>query len=396
MPQHKPMPENIKPAEYIAFSELFKVIPMEKVKEVLCKADANDERVRDLPSKYMVYFVIALSLYSYCSATQVFCNLVECLKSMFGPLVDLKIPAKSSFTYSRQKLGIESFQLLFREVVSPIAKPGQTVGAFFKDWRLVAIDGTNFHIPDTPENAEKFGRAKTSSGPAAFPAIRCVGLIEIGTRVLFDYALGPSGGSKEKSENALAIELLPKLKKEHLCIADRLYGNYKLWKIAADTGAALLWRVKADVHLDCERVLGDGSYVARLYLGDRRKSTEWSEVRVIEYQIDNELYRLITNILSVSQATNEELANLYHERWEHENANKEQKRGLNAYLQTLRSKTPELVEQELIGLFLMYYAVRTTMHEAALSVGEDVDRLSFTWTLDVIRRQALHVGAFSP
>jgi hypothetical protein len=387
--------EGMKPAEYISFAQLFSTLPMETVKASLCATDSNDQRERDLPAKYMVYFVIALSLYSHCSAAEVFRQLVETLKIICGPSVDLKIPAKSSLTYARTKLGIEPFRHIFQKVVKPIAKQGQSIGAFFRGLRLVAIDGVQFNIPDTPENEGAFGRAKTKTSAAAYPAIRCVGLIEIGTRVLFDYERGPCGGSKEASENELARTLLTRLSNDQLCLADRLYANYALWSIATATGASLLWRVKADVRLDCVRVLADGSYIARLYYGDRRKSTTYVEVRVIEYSVGEEHYRLITNI-SDSVATNEELANLYHERWEHENANKEQKQGLNAYQSTLRSKTPELAEQELIGLFLMYFIVRGIMHEAALSVGVDVDQLSFKHTLNVIRRRAPQVGASPP
>jgi hypothetical protein len=281
-------------------------------------------------------------------------------------------------------------------VVRPIAVPGATAGAFFKGLRLVAIDGAQFNTQDTKENDKEFGRAKTGTGPAAYPAIRCVGLVELGTRVLFDYELGPAGGTKEASENKLARILLPRLKSDQLCIADRLYANYGLWNIAAAKGAKLLWRVKADTRLDCEAVLEDGSYLSRLYDGDRRRTDDYAEVRVIEYSIGDENYRLITNLLSVGQASNTELANLYSERWEYENTNKEQKCGLQAHLSILRSKTPQLVEQELIGLFLMHFAVRVVMHDAALSVGQDVDRLSFKHTLAVIRRRAPQVGAFPP
>jgi len=396
MTQTQQLLDGIKPAEFISFAQLFSTIPMEKVKEALCETGANDLRERDLPAKYMVYFVIAMSLYSHCSSREVFRNLIETLKVAFGPLADMKMPAKSSLTYARQKLGVESFRHLYRSVVRPIAISGVTVGAFFKGWRLVAIDGVQFNLPDTPENDAEFGRAKSGSSPAAFPAIRCVGLSELGTRVLFDYELGPSGGSKEASENKLARALLPRLKSDQLCIADRLYTNYGLWAIAAASGAALLWRVKADIRLDCETVLEDGSYLARLYEGDRTRSDTSVVVRVIEYEVANQQYRLVTNLLTVAQATSIELAHLYCERWEFENANKELKQGLNSYLPGLRSKTPTLAEQELIGLFLMHFAVRTIMHDAAISIGEDVDRLSFKHTVSVIRRRAPQVGAFPP
>lgn len=395
MIESKSLSNETRPVDFISFAQLFKALPMEQVKASLCATDTNDQRERDLPARFIVYFVIALSIYSDCSSSEVFRQLVETLKNIFGPAVQFKVPAKSSLTYARTKLGVAPFLDLFRKLVKPIAIPGETTGAFFKGLRLVAIDGVQFNIPDTQENDQRFGRAKTSSSPAAFPAIRCVGLMEVGTRVMFDFEHGVSGGSKEDSENKLARLLLPRLKPGQICLADRLYGNYPIWEIASATGASLLWRVKADIRLECEKPLKDGSYMARLYDGDRRKSKKYVEVRVIEYSVGKETYRLMTNI-PLDVANSQELAELYHERWEQENTNKELKCNLNSYLPTLRSKTPELAEQELIGLYLMHFIARSLMHEAALSVGEDVDRLSFKHTLNVIRRRAPQVGAFSP
>lgn len=395
MAKEKQITVGSKPAECISFAQLFKAIPMESVKDALCAAQTNDKRERELPVKYMVYFVMAMGLYSDSSSTEVFRNLVETLKAACGPLTEIQIPAKSSLTYARQKLGTKPLEQLFWRVVRPIARQGETIGAFFKQWRLVTIDANIFSVPDTAENEERFGRAHPNGVPAPYPAIRCVGLVETGTRVLFDYELGGSGGPNNKSETVLAEKLLARLKNDQLCIADRLYPTFRLWSVAAGTGAALLWRIKASAVLTCERVLEDGSYISRLYDGDRKRNVPSVEVRVIEYEINGEQYRLVTNV-TVSQATNAELAALYHERWEHELTNNEQKSGLNAYLETLRSKTPDLAEQELIGLFLMHYAVRVTMHDAAVSVGEDVDRLSFKHTLSVIRRRAPQVGAFPP
>lgn len=395
MAQQQAIAEGVKPAEYISFAQLFKAIPMEAVKEALCVASANDKRERDLPAKYMVYFVIALGLYSGCSAIEVFRNLVETLKQACGPLFEFELPAKSSITYARERVGVKCFEHLFRQVVKPIARRNETVGAFFKNWRLVSIDANSFAIADTVENEKDFGRHTPNGAAAPYPAVRCVGLVESGTRVMFDYELGAYSGPNNMSETVLAEKLLPRLKNDQLCLADRLYSNYRLWSIAASTGAALLWRIKSNALLECEQVLEDGSFSSRLYNGIRTRTNESIEVRVIEYEVKGEQYRLITNI-PISQATNDELAALYHERWEHEITNNEQKSQLNAYVDTLRSKKPDLVRQELIGLFLMHYAVRVTMHDAAVSIGEDVDRLSFKHTLAVIRRRAPQVGAFPP
>jgi len=394
---------DLKPAEYISFARLFQVIPMDAVKDALCATASNDKRERDLPNRYMAYFVIALSLFSHCSHQEVFRNLVETLKMMFGPMFDTKIPAKSSITESRQRLGQKPFEHLFRQVVKPIAVRERTIGAFFKGLRLVGIDGCHFTVPDTVENEREFGRATgTDNIPAAYPAIRCVGLIELGTRVLFDYEIGAAGGSKDVSEVALAKKLLPRLQNDQLLLGDRLYGaNFRMWRIAKNTGAHLLWRIRKDIRLDCEEVLPDGSYMSAFYDGDRKRiGAESEKVRVIEFDVklgsaEPERYRLITT-LRHTQATLDELAELYHERWEYENTNKEHKQILNAHLDGLRSKTPTLVIQELLGLFLAHFATRSFVHEAALSANIDVDRLSFKHAVSVIRRRAPQAGAFPP
>jgi hypothetical protein len=414
------LPPGTRIAEHMSLAQLFSAIPMKNVKEALCKTDANDLRERDLPAKYMTYFVIAMSLYSYCSSREVFQNLVETLKNIYGPLTELKIPVKSALTNARKRLGSESLKYLFQSTVKPIAVAGETVGAFFRGYRKVGIDGVQFNIQDTVENANAFARSKTGSGTGSYPFIRLVGLVELGTRVMFDYEMTPSRKEedanvvkkergegkrkeaevKEVSENELASILLTRLKADQICLGDRLYANYKLASIIQNTGARYLLRVKSDVRLDCERVLEDGSFTSKLYFGDRQKSKEFIEVRVIEYTIKQgdkaEPIRLITNMMTCADATNAELSELYHERWEFENANKEYKQELNAYLDVLRSKTPELVEQELTGVLLLHYATRTIMHEAALRMGWDVDRLSFKHSISVIRRRAPQVGAFPP
>jgi hypothetical protein len=419
MPTSQSLPSGTRIAEHISLAQLFSAIPMENVKEALCKADANDLRERDLPAKYMAYFVIAMGLYSYCSSKEVFQHLVETLKNVYGPLIELKIPVKSALTNARKRLGAKPLKYLFQSTVKPIAVPGKTVGAFFRGYRKVGIDGVQFNIQDTVENAYAFARSKTGSGSGAYPFIRLVGLMELGTRVMFDYEMTPSREedatvfkkgngerkgketeTKEVSENKLASVLLSRLKNDQLCLGDRLYANYKLASIIQNTGARYLLRIKSDVRLDCDQVLEDGSFVSKLYHGDRLQSKEFVEVRVIEYTVKHgeatEAIRLITNMMTCADATNAELAELYHERWEFENANKEYKQELNAYLDVLRSKTPELAEQELIGVLLLHYATRTMMHEAALRMGWDVDLLSFKHSISVIRRRAPQVGAFSP
>lgn len=368
---------------------------MENVQEALCITDKNDKRERDLPNRQTVYYTIALSLFSSASYQEVLRILQSGLESNYDLPEARKIAAKSAISNARQRVGSEPLVELFKAVVKPIAVKGQTKGAFAFKRRLVAVDGTLFDVPDTKENSDEFDRPSTGTGPCAYPQIRCVGLVECGTHVLFDYELSSDG---RKSEKALATKLLARLRPGDLCLADRLYTDYKRWKIAVDTGADLLWRVKADVRLDRGKTFSDGSYMSELYGGDRKNGLS-CRVRVIEYSVRHkgrrEKYRLLTT-LKPSEASAEQLAATYHERWEWESFGREFKQELNLVRDTLRSKLPDLVRQELVAGFLAYYAIRCFMHEAALSINEDVDRLSFRHSLNVLKRRISLAGAFSP
>jgi len=204
-------------------------------------------------------------------------------------------------------------------------------------------------------------------------------------------------------ENTLAKSVVPALRPAMLCMADRLFFGYDLWQAATKTGGDLLWRVKRTVRLDMEARLPDGSYLSHIYANtsDRRNRRKGIAVRVIEYRLEGvkdaePLYRLITTILDHRQAPAEELAALYHERWEIETTLDELKTHLRGAAIVLRSKTPELVKQEFFGLLMAHFAIRGLMHEAALKADEDPDRLSFLHAVRVVQRRMPRYAAISP
>src|SRR5262249_8918566 len=215
-------------------------------------------------------------------------------------------------------------------------------------------------------------------------------LLENGTHVLW----GAHMDRYATDELTLAEKVIPSLRKEMLCMADRFFPSYKLWRAAAKTGADLLWRMRQNARLEVEKRLPDGSYLSRIYAStkDRRKKSNGIVVRVIDYRLKNvadaePIYRLITTILDPQQAPAKELAALYHERWEIEITLDELKTHLRGAQIVLRSKTPELVQQEFYGLLLAHYAIRGLMHEAALKADEDPDRLSFLHSVRVVQRR---------
>ena len=224
-------------------------------------------------------------------------------------------------------------------------------------------------------------------------------LVENGTHVLF----GTQMGGYHTSEGALCDAMLSHVKPGMLNLADRNFFSYERWKSFRATGADLLWRVKKSLILPCLKRFEDGSYLSKIYAStkDRRHDTNGIPVRVIEYTLPDlpeaePCYRLLSTILEPEEAPAEELAPLYHDRWEIENAFDELKTHLRGRQIVLRRKQPDLVKQEFFGFLLAHFAVRGLMHEAALKADEDPDQLSFLYAVRVIRRKMSPFVALPP
>jgi hypothetical protein len=188
-----------------------------------------------------------------------------------------------------------------------------------------------------------------------------------------------------------------------LCLADRNFFGFELWQQAQGTGADLLWRMKRNMRMACEKRLPDGSYLSHVYPSERdwRHKANGIVLRVVDYRLEGidgsePIYRLATTILDTDKAPAGELAALYHERWEIETAFDELKTHLRGARIVLRSKTPDLVRQEFYGLLMAHFAIRGLMHEAALKADEDPDQLSFLHAVRVIRRKMAAYGAIPP
>jgi Transposase DDE domain/Insertion element 4 transposase N-terminal len=337
-------------------------------------------------------------LFMQVSYREVLRCLLEGWTWLLGPGATVKVTGKSGISQARTRLGWEVMRQLHEEVVKPIATPA-TQGAWYRRWRLVSLDGSTLEVADEKENERAFGRPAASRGASAYPQLRFVSLVESGTHVLF----GTRMAGYATGEITLAREVIPALKKGMLCLADRNFFGFALWNQACATGGDLLWRVKKNLRLEVEQRWPEGSYLSRIYASerDRRQQTNGIIVRVIDYQLEGiaqaePIYRLVTTLLDPSQAPAEELAALYHERWEIETALGELKTHLRGAKIVLRSKTPDLVRQEFYGLLLAHFALRGLMHEAALAAGEDPDRLSFVHAVRVIRRKLSLYGAFPP
>jgi Insertion element 4 transposase N-terminal/Transposase DDE domain len=392
------LPAGSRITDYISLGVITKFFPIEKIHEVLEQTQRASVRERDLPAQVVVYYVIALALYMRSSYREVLRCLLEGLQWLLDPSAKVKVAGKSGISQARSRLGAEPLQKLYAAVVAPLAEP-RTQGAWYRQWRLVSLDGSTLDVADTAENDQAFGRPGSSRGSSAFPKIRFVALLENGTHVLW----GAHMDRYATAELTLAEKVIAGLRPGMLCMADRLFPGYPLWRAAAKTGADLLWRTRQKARLDVEKRLPDGSYLSRIYAStkDRRKPRNGMVVRVIDYRLKNvadaePLYRLITTILDPEQAPAKELAALYHERWEIETTLDELKTHLRGAQIVLRSKTPALVQQEFFGLLMAHFAIRGLMHEAALKAEEDPDRLSFLHSVHVVQRRMARYGAIPP
>jgi hypothetical protein len=389
-------------SDHISIGVLTRVFPPELVDAVVAEAGRGERRQRLLPARVVVYYVLAMALFSGSSYEEVMRQLTEGLSWASGWQRSWALPSKAAIFRARQRLGSEPLELLFQAVAEPLAS-GSTRGAFYRDLRLMCLDGTCLDVADTPHNAQEFGRPGSSrrEGGGAFPQLRVVGLAECGTHAICAAAVGPY----QTPENALADELIGSLSAGMLCLADRGLYSFKRFQAARQTGAQLLWRVRSDLTLARERPLPDGSFLTRIYPRqvDQRPKRDGVPARVIEYTLDDpgrphadERYRLLSTILEPDAAPANELAALYSERWEIEGALDELKTHQRGPRVVLRSKHPDGVYQEAYGYLCTHYAIRRLMHDAALTADLDPDRLSFTRSLRASRRSTRSHPGFSP
>lgn len=363
-------------------------IPHHLVQEVVATQCPAGRRDRRLPAPVTLLLVIAMNLYAADALPLVLAKLLFAvrLRRADGAVV----PAtKGAISQARARLGIRPVWALFHRVCQPLAT-STTPGAFWRGFRLVALDSSTELVPDTPANARAFGRYHSQHGTSAFPAIQVVYLLECGTHAILDACIGRC----HRSAPAAARRLLRTVTSEMLLLLDAGLCHIALVFRAQERGIPVLGRIGTTLLLPPIAGLVDGSYLARLYTDaptHRSSATPWILVRVIVYTLTDpdrpgagETHRLLTTLRDPVAYPARDLVCLYHERWEIELAIDEMDTHQRPVGRPLRSKTPQGVIQEVYGLVLAHYAIRAVMVEAAASIGIDPDRLSFTRTLGLL------------
>lgn len=392
------LPSGARISDHVTLGVLTSTVPAALIDTVLADTGRQSQRQRQLPARLVVYYVMALALYAQASYGEVLRCLFEGVRWLRLGGTDVALADKSAITKARARLGTAPLRALFARVARPLAE-ADTPGAWYRGRRLVSLDGTTIDLPDSPALEERFGRPGASRGASSFPQLRLLTLTETGTHAIFAIAFD----RYEVGEVRLAPDLLQRLQPGMLCLADRAFVGFELWRTASASGGDLLWRLRKNQILPCSERLPDGSYMSRLYASpkDRRHDTGGVTVRVIDYRLEGvpdaePLYRLMTTLLDPADAPAAELAALYHERWESEGAFAELKVSLPGQRLMLRSRRVDLAEQELYGLLLAHFALRRLIHDASRHAGCDPDTLSFVHTVRIVRRHLPFHAAFSP
>ncbi|MGI5512214.1 IS4 family transposase [Streptomyces sp. CA-106131] len=367
--------------------ELTQVIPFELVDAVLEETGRTQQRLRALPSRVGVYYMLALALFPDHGYQGVW-------RQLTAALGDLPLPQVSTtaLRHLRRRLTPAPLKLLFETLAGPLAQP-TTPGVRYRHLRTVAFDGcSSIKTPDSERARGWLGKIRYRLAWAGYPTVMLMALVETGTRGLLGACLGPSSAG----ETSYAKRLLPLLGRDHLLLIDRGFDSNTFLAEAAATGAQFLARCKSTRRPPLLRALSDGSYLSRF--GELT-------VRVIEADIVCVLadgthvggrYRLATTLLDPVADPAERLTRIYAERWEIESAFFALRSTLMAG-RVLRSGDRFGIEQELWAALALYQALRTVMVDAVESrPGIDPDRAGFITALQAARTQVILAAGIAP
>lgn len=364
--------------------ELTRVVPPEMVDAALETAGGIQQRLRRLPSRVVVYVLLAGAVFAGQGWRHVFSRL------SVGLAVPVRRPSASAITEAMRRVGPKPLRELFMHFAGS-AVTGSHQSVRFAGRLVVAIDGTQIPIADTEMNRVVFPKPRGGpNGEAGYPMIRLVAIITAGTRSVIDVVFG----SDRIGELTYASKVAAALRPGMLLLGDRNFATYKFFTTITNAGAEFLIRGKTGngaMKLPVLTRLQDGSYLS---------AASGMQVRVIEAVVTittqagirTGQYRLITTLLDPSEAPAKQLVELYHARWEIETAYCELKSTILGG-RVLRSRYPSGVEQELWALLTTYQVLRTAMTDAVLhQPGIDPDRLSFTTALLTARDQIIHTA----
>lgn len=367
--------------------ELTQVVDFALVDAVLEETGTRERRLRLLPSRVVVYFVLALAVFEDCSYRAVWGRLVASLESLA-----LVRPSVSALSRARRRIGSAPLRQLFETMAGPVAHRGQT-GVFYRGLRTVAVDGTHLHVPDEEAVTWRYPKRKGEKLEFGYPLLRLVVLVECGTRAILAAAFGP----ETTGEVPYATRLLGVLDHSMLLLADAGFDAVCFLHDVQAAGAQFLVRSSARRLPLVQQRLPDGSYLARL-AGPYRagKGYQMLPVRVIEAEVTvaladgtrrTEQWRLVTSLTDHTACPAGELVSLYHRRWQVETTYFSIKSTMLDG-RVLRSRSIDGLDQEVYALLTVYQAlIRTAADAVATRPGLSMERVSFTVLLQTAADQ---------
>jgi hypothetical protein len=362
--------------------ELTWQVPFELADAVLEETRAAQQRLRVLPSRVGIYFVLALGLFPALGYGGVWAKLTAALEGL-----PLRCPSAKGLRDLRRRLGPAPLKALFEVLAGPAAQPS-TPGIVFGRYRTVAFDGcTSIKVPDSPRNQAWLGKMKASLGVTGYPAVQLMTLVETGTRALIGAVFGPLAGEADYARRLLHL-LTPGM----LVLADRGFDATAFLAEVAATGAQFLVRLTAARRPPVMARLDDGSFLSRIGELTVRIIAADVTVTCADGTRYTGRYRLASTLLDHRRYPATALIRLYHERWEHEVAYLALRHTLLTG-RVLRSEDPPGLEQEIWALLALYQALRRAMVTAAETVpGTDPDRASFTIALETAKQTLIRAA----
>lgn len=355
--------------------ELTSIVPFEMVDAVLAETNTVQRRLRALPSRVVVYLLLAAGLFAELGYGQVWARMCAGLDGL--AVAD---PGPSALAAARRRIGVAPLRALFDLLRGPAAGLA-TKGVWWRGRLVCAVDGTILGCPDTPANLRVYHRGGGYQGGTGYPLVRVLALVACGTRTVIDAVFG----TDRVGETSYAAQLIQALRPGMIVLADRNFAAQTWLAAVAGTGADLLVRVKLGRHLPVCRRLREGSYLSRIGALEVRVITATITVSTDQAR-RSEVYRLVTTILDPDCPAAEIVA-LYHQRWEIETAFFELKSTILGG-RVLRARTPTGIEQEIYALLVTYQALRIAISDATLAQPDiDPDRASFSIALNTARDQ---------
>jgi hypothetical protein len=352
--------------------ELTWQVPFELADAVLEETRTRERRLRDLPSRVGIYFVLALGLFPALGYQNVWAKLTAALDGQGVPS-----PSAKALRDLRRRLGAAPLKVLFEVLAGPVAQPS-TRGVCFGRYRTVAFDGcSSIKVPDTGRNRSWLGKLKAVRGVTGYPAVELMTLCETGTRALIGAVFGPPA----TGETDHARKLLHLLTAGMLVLTDRGFDAADFLAELAATKAQFLVRLTSKRRLPVMARLDDGSFLSKIGAMAVRVICAQVTVTCADGTRYTGCYRLATTLRDHRRYPANSLIRLYHERWEHESAYLALRHTLLEG-RVLRSHDPAGLEQELWALLALYQALRRAMVTAIETMpGTDPDRAGFTAAL---------------